>query len=153
MERSLRSCTIMSIHLRGGRRRAQWLISKSQRNEKNFHDYSAQKVFTILKSHFPFRKWRRPSMFSSRGVFFGSLSIFPGGRRQAQTTKGATRRPHEYSGEILHLLKQHKEAQFYSCRLHNCRRISEYTFIFSVCSQTFEPLSVFESWYHVEYYN
>lgn len=48
-------------------------------------------------------------------------------RWRPQTTKGATtRQGHEYSTEVLHLLKQHGEAEFYSCRSYNCL----YTYIY-----------------------
>lgn len=72
-------------------------------------------------------------------VFFGSFSIFPGGGRQAQTTKGATtRQGHEYSTEILHLLKQHREVLFMPLRII-ATPIYIYIFIFHI----FEKKKIF----------
>lgn len=52
-------------------------------------------------------------------------------RWRPQTTKGATtRQGHEYSTEVLHLLKQHGEAEFYSCRSYNCLYTYIYIFLF-----------------------
>lgn len=64
-------------------------------------------------------------MFSSVGSPF--FQVADG---EVQTTKGATRQRHEYSTGVLHLLKQHREPEFYSCRSHNCPRLSEYISIF-----------------------